>query len=120
MRHVQIAKSAICIRNKQQWVDCQTAADHSPKAVLPGFSAEGQHRTCVEAVSGDMTLPGYGMSDANLQRLQQETDIVIHAAASISFDDHIQSALAHNYMVGCTSCLPDFESCMLSCGSGAC
>ncbi len=62
--------------------------------------------TCVEAIAGDMTLPGYGIAQADMQRLQQQTDIVIHAAASISFDDHIHDAISHNYMVGCTRCSP--------------
>ncbi len=56
----------------------------------------------IEAIAGDMTLPDYGIAQANLLRLQQETDIVIHAAASISFDDHIHDAIIHNYMVSCS------------------
>ena len=53
----------------------------------------------IEAIAGNMTLPDYGMAQADLLRLQQETDIVIHAAASINFDDHIHDAITHNYMV---------------------
>ena len=56
----------------------------------------------VEVLAGDMTLPGYGIDKCKLQKLQQETEIVVHAAASISFDDHIHDAITNNYMVGCT------------------
>lgn len=56
----------------------------------------------VEVLAGDMTLPGYGIGDREMRRLTQETEIVIHAAASISFDDHIHDAITHNYMVGST------------------
>lgn len=56
----------------------------------------------VEVLAGDMTLPGYGIGEREMRRLKQETEIVIHAAASISFDDHIHDAITHNYMVGST------------------
>ncbi|KAA6426508.1 MAG: hypothetical protein FRX49_03618 [Trebouxia sp. A1-2] len=52
----------------------------------------------IEAIAGNMTLPDYGIAQADLLRLQQQTEIVIHAAASISFDDHIHDAITHNYM----------------------
>ncbi|KAL3139076.1 Fatty acyl-CoA reductase 2 [Trebouxia sp. C0010 RCD-2024] len=52
----------------------------------------------VEVLAGDMTLPGYGIGEREMRRLKQETEIVIHAAASISFDDHIHDAITHNYM----------------------
>ena len=58
----------------------------------------------VEAITGDITLPGYGIAPSDMHRLQQQTDIVIHTAASISFDDHIHDAITRNYMVGCTRC----------------
>ncbi len=57
------------------------------------------HTPHIEAIAGNMTLPDYGIAQADLLRLQQETDIVIHAAANISFDDHIHDAITHNYMV---------------------
>ena len=54
----------------------------------------------VEAIPGDLALPDFGIADADLQKLHAETQVVIHAAASISFDDHIHDAIMHNYMVG--------------------
>lgn len=54
----------------------------------------------VEVLAGDMTLPEYGLGEPEIQRLKQQTEIVIHAAASITFDDHIHNAITHNYMVG--------------------
>lgn len=62
----------------------------------------------VEVLAGDMTLPGYGIGDREMRRLTQETEIVIHAAASISFDDHIHDAITHNYMA--TKHLADMAS----------
>lgn len=59
----------------------------------------------VEVLAGDMTLPGYGLGACEMQRLKEETEVVIHAAASISFDDHINDAITHNYTVSCTRCL---------------
>ena len=56
----------------------------------------------VEAIPGDLALPGFGIAGADLQKLHAETEVVIHAAASISFDDHIHDAIMHNYMVGDT------------------
>lgn len=57
---------------------------------------------CVEVLAGDMTVPGYGLGAGEMGRLKQETEIIIHAAASISFDDHIHDAITHNYTVSCT------------------
>lgn len=53
----------------------------------------------VEAIAGDLTLPGFGIADSDMQKLRAETEVVIHAAASISFDDHIHDAIMHNYTV---------------------
>ena len=62
----------------------------------------------IEAIAGNITLPDYGIAQADLLRLQQQTEIVIHAAASISFDDHIHDAITHNYMVSCSLC-PQYD-----------
>ena len=63
------------------------------------------HTPHIEAIAGNMILPDYGIAQADLLRLQQQTEIVIHAAASISFDDHIHDAITHNYMVSCSQCV---------------
>lgn len=66
------------------------------------FDSDGI-RSCialkVQAVPGDITLPGLGIGGSDLLKLQAEVEVVIHAAASISFDDHIHDAITHNYMV---------------------
>ena len=67
----------------------------------------------IEAIAGNMTLPDYGIAQADLLRLQQQTEIVIHAAASISFDDHIHDAITHNYMV--SSVCRGIITCMTAC-----
>lgn len=72
-----------------------TAAEHTHRLQPNCFPQ-------VEVLAGDMTLPGYGVDRHDMHRLKQETEIVIHAAASISFDDHIHDAVTHNYMVRAT------------------
>ena len=62
-------------------------------------TALGSHMNKVFALEGDMVQPNFGLSPQDQQRLASEVNIVIHAAASISFDDHIHDALAHNYRV---------------------
>lgn len=62
-------------------------------------SALGSHVEKVLALDGDMVQPNFGLSPQDQQRLASEVNVVIHAAASISFDDHIHAALAHNYWV---------------------
>lgn len=47
----------------------------------------------VHAVEGDMELPGLGLSAADKQQLLCEVDVVVHSAASLTLDAHIQDAL---------------------------
>jgi fatty acyl-CoA reductase len=47
----------------------------------------------VRAVEGDMDLPGLGLSDADREELVREVQVVIHGAASLTLDAHIQDAL---------------------------
>ena len=77
----------------------------SHQAFSEGHSDLSKGFPRVEVLAGDMTLPGYGIGKCEMQRLKQETEIVVHAAASISFDDHIHDAITHNYLVGVTNCL---------------
>lgn len=60
----------------------------------------------VEAIPGDLTLPGFGIAADDMKKLHAETEVVIHAAASISFDDHIHDAIMHNYTVRSAFALP--------------
>lgn len=60
------------------------------QAAAPG----GRNPFCkVQAVEGDMELPGLGLSDADRQLLIDEVDVVIHSAACLTLDAHIQNAL---------------------------
>ena len=83
--------------------DAEVTALH--EACIKGHSDQSKAFPRVKVLAGDMTLPGYGIGKCEMQRLKQETEIIVHAAASISFDDHIHDAITHNYLVGCTNCL---------------
>ncbi|XP_046643602.1 putative fatty acyl-CoA reductase CG5065 [Daphnia pulicaria] len=48
------------------------------------------------AVAGDMTLPGLGISPADMQLLIEDVSIVINSAASVRFDDELKDALQTN------------------------
>ena len=91
------------INNSAPSQDTEVTACH--QAFSEGHSDLSKGFPTVEVLAGDMTLPGYGIGECEMQRLKQETEIVVHAAASISFDDHIHDAITHNYLVGCTRCL---------------
>ena len=93
------ADTVSSISNSQRLTSNQAAAVESQEDQSQFSGAEGNGSVPVEAISGDMTMPGYGIAESDMHRLQQETDIIIHAAASISFDDHIHDAVTHNYMV---------------------
>jgi fatty acyl-CoA reductase len=47
----------------------------------------------VRVVEGDMDLPGLGLSDTHRELLLTEATVVIHSAASLTLDAHIQDAL---------------------------
>lgn len=49
--------------------------------------------TKVEAVEGDVCLPGLGLSPADTQMIKDEVNIVIHCAASLELDAQIQKTL---------------------------
>ena len=105
------------VRGQMQCAHSQPLQETSLTALEDALSASHSNRTRlrstdfpqVEVLAGDMTLPGYGIGGREMQRLKQETDIVIHAAASISFDDHIQDAITHNYMVGSTGVFSSYN-----------
>ena len=47
-------------------------------------------------LTGDVTLPGLGLNDHDRDRLASGVDIVINAAASVVFDEPLDTALLHN------------------------
>lgn len=50
----------------------------------------------IVAVSGDLTLPGLGISSHDLNLLIEDVSIVINSAASVRFDDDLKDALETN------------------------
>jgi fatty acyl-CoA reductase len=51
----------------------------------------------VQVVEGDMDLPGLGLSPADTQRLMESVTSIMHCAADLTLDAHIQQALRSNY-----------------------
>ncbi|XP_063372368.1 putative fatty acyl-CoA reductase CG5065 [Cydia amplana] len=47
-------------------------------------------------ISGDASEPDLGLSPADRQRILEETDIIIHAAATIRFDEELKKAVMLN------------------------
>lgn len=47
-------------------------------------------------VSGDMSMPQLGISENDLQRMYREVNIVIHAAATVRFDEPVHVAVNMN------------------------
>ena len=48
-------------------------------------------------MAGDLIIDKLGLSDADRQIVTAETDVVIHVAASVNFDDPLLDALQINY-----------------------
>ena len=50
----------------------------------------------VQVVSGDISLPGLGLSDEDRQTLKSRVNIIFHSAASVRFDDPMTQAVQMN------------------------
>ncbi|CAG7732020.1 unnamed protein product, partial [Allacma fusca] len=61
-------------------------------------------------ISGDITLPGLGINEDDLQLLRENVSVVIHAAATVRFDEPLEVAL--NINLGGTSRLLDLAETM--------
>lgn len=48
------------------------------------------------AVTGDVTLPGFGLSPTDLQLLTENVSIVFNSAATIKFDEELKDAIEMN------------------------
>ncbi|MYL33642.1 NAD-dependent epimerase/dehydratase family protein [Pontibacillus yanchengensis] len=55
------------------------------------FSPEEQE--CIEIIKGDITLPNFGFSDDQVDRLQGNIDIFYHLAALVKFDTDLRDEL---------------------------
>ena len=53
-------------------------------------------RTRLVPVAGDVSLPGLGLEEHDHAALASRVDIIINAAASVAFDEPLDSALLHN------------------------
>ena len=62
----------------------------------------------VEVVPGDLAQPQCGISGENQKRLLPEVQYVIHAAASIQFDNPIHTDLTLSYVA--TKTIADFAA----------
>ena len=62
----------------------------------------------VEVVPGDLAQPQCGLSPENQKRLLPEVHYVIHAAASIQFDNPIHTDLTLSYVA--TKTIADFAA----------
>ncbi|XP_017475765.1 PREDICTED: fatty acyl-CoA reductase 1 isoform X2 [Rhagoletis zephyria] len=57
---------------------------------------EAQILSQVEAIEGDVLLPGLGISAEDLKKLREEVSIVYHCAATIRFDEPLRKAVFMN------------------------
>lgn len=64
----------------------------------------------LHAVAGDVTLPGFGLSDADAQLVQQNAQIIIHSAATVQFNEPLEVAVEMNCL-GAMNALRFAQSC---------
>lgn len=64
----------------------------------------------VEVVEGDISLPRVGIPDEDYNRVASTTTVIIHSAARIALEDHIQTTLKFNY-IGTRHVLDFAEAC---------
>lgn len=50
----------------------------------------------ITAVEGDVTLPGFGLSESNLQLLIDNVSVVFNTAATVRFDEELKTAIQMN------------------------
>lgn len=63
------------------------------QACAAGDSSSSNPFSKVRVVEGDLDLPGLGLSPADRQLVLAETDMVLHSAADLSLEAHIQRTL---------------------------
>ena len=62
----------------------------------------------LEVIPGDLAKPDCGISRQDQERLLPEVEYVIHAAASIQFDNHIHTDLTLSYVA--SKAIADFAT----------
>lgn len=57
---------------------------------------KSEYREKVTIITGDCSLPGLGISPEERELLKDQTNIVIHGAATVRFDEKLKIAIAIN------------------------
>ena len=95
---MQVEKVYLLVRGKKHL----TAAQRVEKTLcLPLFhmlheeACKGRRNAFakVQAVEGDLTLPGLGLSAADAESITREVNVIIHCAADIELDAQVQKTL---------------------------
>eukprot|EP00796_Vickermania_ingenoplastis_P008011 gene8012-5569_t len=54
----------------------------------------------IKAVNGDITADGFGISEADMERLTNEVQLIVHLAATVNFNEKLNSAIQMNTLGG--------------------
>jgi long-chain acyl-CoA synthetase len=77
--------------------DQASAGERIDEVLVQLFGGEAfSYADRVEAVPGDVTSPGLGLDPQTRARLGERTDVILHCAASVSFDLPLEQARAIN------------------------
>ncbi len=49
-------------------------------------------------IEGDISLPGLGINDIDLQTITDNVSVIFHLAATIRFNEHLKKALSFNVL----------------------
>lgn len=63
---------------------------------LKQIDKEEKFRHKIVPIEGDCSLPGLGMSELDREKLIQNCHIILHAAATVRFDEKLKLAIAIN------------------------
>lgn len=59
-------------------------------------SQKPKYRHNISVISGDVSLPGMGISHEERQTIRDNVNVVIHGAATVRFDEKLKMAIAIN------------------------
>jgi hypothetical protein len=131
VRRLQVTAVYLLVRSKRG-----VPASTRVESLLSGPLFNALHKQAAEggtnvfgkvmAVEGDMSLPGLGLSPAHARELAERVTHVVHCAADLSLDAHIQQAIrcARSCHKRCGADAVPLQLCSCSCccdgGGGAC
>ena len=100
-----VRKIYVMVRAKKGMSDKQRIAEIFKAELFERFFQENPHMRTewpskVQAIVGDLTISGLGLSQEHRNIILNEVDIIINSAASVNFDDPLLEALSINYF-GC-------------------